>query len=158
VVTFNSISGSGHVLTIYGTGRSTQAGTGTDEVHFTFNSDTASNYARQSIYASITTAAGDTGCGGSSCSTTYLRGAELMTAGDTANESTSFIVTIPLYAGTSFYKTVIYQYSANNTATSSNLVYQAGGGVWRSTSAITRIDLTTSSNWAANGLVCLEIK
>lgn len=149
-VVFSSITNSYSTLKIIGMGRSTTTGTGSDPVLMTFNNDTASNYVRQFNLANQTT-----NLAIQSTAQTAIYAGELNTTGDIATYPSSFEVTIPFYAGTTFYKGVLVHYLAFNANNVNALFDITEAGCWASTSAISQINLTLTGNWVTGSQVSL---
>jgi hypothetical protein len=103
----------------------------------TFNSDTATNYSDTYITG---TGSAATSTRGSNTGWIYLNDS----SSSTTNPNT-FIANIMNYADTATYKTVVSRYSAADAAV------EASVHVWRSTSAINRIDISTSSGTFSAG-------
>jgi hypothetical protein len=93
-----------------------------------FNSDTAANYSCTALY----------GTGSSAISARYAQ-PYLDVANAAANQFVT-VVQFMNYANTTTYKTYLSRQGAASTST------EAIVGTWRSTSAITTIDIKTSSN------------
>jgi hypothetical protein len=66
-----------------------------------------------------------------------------------ANSCGAGKVTIPQYAGTTFKKQAIYQYSMRVDASVTGEFIGSGGLEWENTGAINRIDITTSGSFVA---------
>jgi len=107
---------------------------------FTLNSDTGTNYSRTELYGTGSSAGSSRGTNISS-SATYI-GA--ITGFDTTNPANA-ILHFMNYSNTATYKTVLGRFTLA-TQESDATVY-----LWRSTSAINRIDLNLQSsvNWTA---------
>ena len=116
------------------------ATTGTQDLKINFNSDSGSNYSYHTMYG-----------GGATANTTAGTSTSRIVCGTNAAGNGSFatsmsagIIDILDYANTNKYKTtrVLNGFDTNNATTSSNNETIAlGSGNWRSTSAITNIDL-----------------
>lgn len=134
-VTFSSISANyTDLIIVYGGQGTTNA-----NILLKLNSDTGSNYSRTYMY----------GDGGS-----VITGREsaLSSLGIfyTSNSQTTSILQIMNYANTTTYKTIL---SRNNLSTLSTTAYVA---MWKSTAAISQIDLTIDAgNYAANSVISL---
>jgi hypothetical protein len=112
--------------------------TGSGYVKLTFNNDTGTNYSRTLIY-------GDGSAAGSASNTNqaFIR----MNSGLSTTIPELLTADIFSYAG-STYKTALV--TANEDKNGSGLIYSIVG-LWRSTSAINRIDLSNSVNNFAIG-------
>lgn len=133
-----NISGSYNHLRIVWMGRGASAST---YANLLVNNDaTAGNYLETSIQISGTTLVGIA----TSSGTWGLRMGFLAGTGDPASQPGAGTIDIPVYAGTTFYKNVI----GSNVGQGTN-----GGqfyGMWKSTSAITRLALAPDTgSWAA---------
>ena len=129
-VTFSSISGSYTDLILIA---SVKASTGTPVASFTVNNDTGSNYSRTGIY------------GDGSSATSFRETSQSLAAFATIN-ATNFTpakIQIQNYSNTTTYKTAIYSGGLDYPAA---IVY-----LWRSTSAINRVDFGISSGNFASG-------
>lgn len=127
-VTFSSISGAytDLVLVISGQG---SAG-GAQGLFLRFNGDTATNYSDTELSGNGTSASS-----GRDTSVTGIRSVVM----DSANITTD-IINIMNYSNTTTYKSVLVRSNTAGTLT------KAGVGLWRSTSAITSIDLVMPTN------------
>jgi hypothetical protein len=129
-VTFSSISGSYTDLIIIA---SVKASTGTPDANFTVNNDTGSNYSRTGLY-------GDGSTAGS------FRNSNVANAAFATINSTNFTpvkIQLQNYSNTTTNKTFLY---------SGGLDYPAATVfLYRSTSAITRVDFSISSGNYASG-------
>lgn len=138
-ITFSSIPSTYKHLQIRFTGRSTLAA-GVDNLSYTFNADSGSNYSSHSLY-------GDGGGVYSNAFTSnvamYLP-SQFAANSTTANAFSAAVIDILDYASTSKNKTVrvLQGYMG-----SSGLVSLVSNN-WRSTSAVTSITFTTSANIA----------
>lgn len=151
VVSFTSIPGSYNALKIVGQGRSDAAGTGAIIVKMQFNTDTGNNYGYQVLFGNGTTAGS-----GQSLTQPNAQAAEVSKAGDVGGYQSSFQVTIPSYAGTTFKKTYIGNYMLFIGAFTSTMYAINIGGYWDNTAAITQLDLTLASgNWVSGSAVYL---
>lgn len=149
VASFTSISGSYSELRVVCMMRSDAAGTGSVNLLVTFNSDTAANYARQRKFANGTTSTADQALGQNSFTL------EAMKAGDIAGYAGVYEIIIPFYANTTFYKSVLARNNQLVNTTTASLYDFSQVGVWASTSAITRIDLTLASGNYVSGSKCI---
>lgn len=88
---------------------------------------------------------------GTSTGQTVIRVGVMAAASASAGLCGAGIITIPFYRGTAFEKHLTYQSHARLSTSAGDVIYEDGGGNWRSTSAITSITLLASaSNIAAN--------
>ena len=130
-VTFSSISGTYTDLVLVINGSTTID----QNYRLRFNSDTASNYSYTRLTGDGTSAASERATG-----TAFIH----ISAGDHTNTGV-FIVNIQNYSNTTTYKTTL---SRHNIAASNVGTYV---GLWRSTSAITSVTITTSSTTFTSG-------
>ena len=132
IVTFSSISGSYTDLILVS--KTAKNGGGAGTLRLQFNSDTGSNYSYVRMYANGTNAYSD-----ASGSET---GAGVAILGDVAIASAgTFIVQLQNYSNSSTYKTAISRGSDSDGGYVSAYV-----SLWRSTSAINRIDIYSTTN------------
>lgn len=144
VVTFSSLGSYTHLKIIW-SARSTETAT-FSSIGVTFNSDTGANYDNQEIFISNGTSGGSQGFAGASIGGLLITGASAA-----SNVPGSGELTIPDYRGTTFYKTLNTTYQDQRAASSGNFFWASRAGVWRNTSAITRIDLTLASGNFVSG-------
>jgi len=130
-VSFTSISGSYTDIQIVFAGAITS---GFDAIGLQFNGDTGSNYSRVFIAGNGTAASSSL----SSSQTT-------MQIGIMGTEQSNSIFNVMNYSNTTTYKTALARGNASANAT------RAGVGLWRSTSAINRIDLVAGSSTFISG-------
>ncbi len=140
-ITFNSISGSYTDLRLVVVPVS---GGSTDDMSITFNNDTATNYSRTRLY-------GDGSAASSARSTSQSN--ITLDAGATNVSTTPSLRTIDIfsYAGSTF-KTVLTTTNCDKNG-SGAVMYMVG--MWRSTSAITRVDVISSGNFASGTIATL---
>lgn len=139
-VTFSSISGSYTDLVVIISGK--WSGSGASSFGMRFNSDSGTNYSITRLYGNSGGAASNRTTSGSATS-----GGQL----DDTNFCTN-IAHIMNYSNATTYKSVLWR--GNISATQ----VLAGVSLWRSTSAITSIDLgyfDVSANWAAGSTFSL---
>ena len=135
-VSFSSISGSYTDLVLV---CSQTAATATMDTRVTYNSDTAANYSATRLMGDGTSATSNRSTNRSWIDLNYVGGLA------TTSPTTS-ILQIMNYSNTTTYKTSLLR---ANELGSTYQGTEAIVGMWRSTSAITRLDLTTSGgNWA----------
>lgn len=148
VVSFTSIGGYRSLL-LTGMGRS-DASANSDVVQLTFNTDTGSHYDQQRMYGNISTAFAAQGM-----ANTFAYGGDITAATGTADVASSFTHNIYDYTGTTFQKTMIGQYNLKFDIVNSVYIFSVSN-FWRSTAAITRIDVTLAAgNWVAGSRVSL---
>ncbi len=136
-ITFSSIPSTYTHLQIRGITRLGSSTTGTNDIFIRFNSDTAANYSRHALYGTGAAAASN---GAGSTTSAYAARAVSPRATSTANAFGVFIVDILDYANTNKYKTVRGLGGADTN--DANGIISLASGNWRSTSAITQIDIT----------------
>jgi hypothetical protein len=132
-ITFSSIAASWTDLRLV----LTVLPTATNRPYLQFNSDTGTNYSRTVVY----------GAGTSAASTATVDTNQIITSVQTSNQVNLTTWEIFSYAG-STYKTVlgVVSMDKNESGSTSNTV-----GLWRSTSAITTINITASTSTFAIG-------
>ena len=132
-ISFTSIPSTYTHLQIRGLGRNNSASTQFDDIKIQFNSDTASNYRFHQVYGTGASAAAY-----ASPSTTY-NAALLAQGGNTAGIFAVNTIDLLDYANTNKYKTtrILNGYDKNGSG-----FISLTSGLWMSTSAVTRIDLT----------------
>lgn len=136
-ITFSSIPQTYKHLQIRGISRLGSSTTGTNDIFIRFNSDTATNYSRHGLYGTGSV----TGTGGAASQTSaYATRATSPRATSTTNAFGAFVIDILDYANTTKYKTVRGTGGADTN--DANGVISIASGNWRSTNAITQIDLT----------------
>jgi hypothetical protein len=121
------------------------------EVAMRFNADAGANYDNEAQWgdSNANTAAG-------SVAATYLRAGTIPAANATASRAGGGEILIPSYAGATFHKRYksIYGHTEGTAATDQETGHASGG--WRSTSAITRVQLLPSvGNWLAGSQATL---
>lgn len=136
-ITFSSIPSTFKHLQIRGITRLGSSTTGTNDIFIRFNSDTASNYSQHALFGTGASASSN---GSASTTSAYATRATSPRAGSTANAFGVFVVDILDYADTNKYKTVRGLGGADTNDT--NGLISLASGNWRSTSAVTQIDLT----------------
>lgn len=123
-VTFSSISGSYTDLIVIADGNST----GSNNIQLRFNNDSGTNYSQTRLYGDGSTAASDR----------HSNQTSIPFVAGTVNSTTlraNYIAQIQNYSNTTTFKTALIR------SNSSSLYVMAVVGLYRSTSAITRIDL-----------------
>jgi hypothetical protein len=130
-VTFNSISGSYTDLVLIVNAKLAAS----NNISLRFNSDTASNYSYTYIFGSGTAASS-----GRASSTTYIYGGSNSTSDYDLHQ-----ININNYSNSTTYKTALIQSSVTSIGVS------AWVGQWRSTSAITSVDVSFLGNIISAG-------
>lgn len=140
-VTFSSISGSytDLVLVMRVTGSSS---VGNEPVLMYFNNDTGGNYSVTRVYGNGSTATSDRFSSNSGIDAGYLPGSNGTGPG-------TIIANIMNYSNTTTYKTILDRWESQAAASGSRYV-AAEVGLWRSTSAITEIDLVLGGGFNFN--------
>ena len=140
-VTFSSISGSYTDLVYI----MNVKGASVNYPILRFNGDTGTNYSR-----TVLTGNGSTATSERRTNQNYMA-INYNASTDTSNFNYNEIIHIQNYSNTTTYKTTLYR--ANNAATGTD----AGVGLWRSTAAITQIDILSndSTNFAAGSIFTL---
>jgi hypothetical protein len=111
--------------------------TSADALRLQFNGDTGANYDYNSVYMSGVSSLG--------VASSLAQTAIVLSGGTptVASRSLSLVCDIPSYAGTAFYKNLMFgSQGLSGTAYLQNV---NGGGAWRNTSAINSIDLFFAS-------------
>jgi len=131
-ITFNSIASTYKHLQVRYVSRNTTA---LDSFLIRFNSDTGSTYARHKLSGD-----GATASAGATTATTYMASADYPTGTSTFGAG---VIDVLDYANTNKYKTmrVLAGYDANRSG-----LIDFRSNLWQSTSAVTRIDITSNSN------------
>lgn len=141
-VTFSSIPGTYTDLVLVSAAIPTSNGMG---LRLQFNSDTNSNYSRTTLTGY---AVPGTGVGSTRFTNQTSISSNWQVGGGTGGPSTH-IHNIQDYSNTTTYKTVVFR--ANMYPYSSNYEVTAEVGLWRSTSAITSITMSSSTGNLASG-------
>ena len=135
-VSFTSIPNTYASLVVVYQVRGDNAGVSNTGIRVTFNNDSGSNYNGQFVggnnttaYAAIQTAA----------AFGYL--GEMPAATATSGYSSSGTIEIPNYMGTAFFKNAMFATTRDTNGYGANMVAYRGHIVWKSTTAISRIDL-----------------
>jgi hypothetical protein len=137
VITFSSIPATYTHLQIRGIGRSTSTGT---TISVRANSDTGSNYARHYFYGD-----GATAGAGANATQTSMQIAFTTANGDLANTYGANVIDILDYANTNKYKT--FRVLTGVDVNGAGGYVQFSSGLWQSSTAITSITLTNSTNY-----------
>lgn len=136
-ITFSSISGSYTDLILTVSNIDVQI----DDMGLRFNSDSGSNYSRTRIIGD-----GSSATSARNSNQTYLYFGYKSTTASTS--PTNHIMQIQNYSNSTTYKTTLTRYSTNN---SSGYNVMGEVGLWRSTSAITQIDIYSgNANFSTN--------
>lgn len=149
-VTFSSISGSYRDLRVVVRGRSSDAAIAVN-VTLRFNSDSSALYDRQLLHGNTTNTNAS-----STINQTSLVVANIAAGGAVANYAGLMNCLIGDYRGTTFFKRTISHsgYSTSNVLGNQNV--DAWSGQWRSTTAITQIDVILSAgNFDSGSVVSL---
>lgn len=126
--------------------RSTESAT-FSEIQLRFNNDSGGNYEWHYKYLQSNDGSGTTD-GGTSATSLGVGQADGATAD--ANKSGALNVYIPNYAGTAFYKNFQSESAHGRTTAVGQRVRIIGQGVWKNTTAVTRVTLLPGSgNWLA---------
>lgn len=141
-ITFDSISGSYTDIVLICSYRDTRA-QAYAYPFIRFNNDSGSNYSITRVYGSGTTA-----FSGRESNMARLNIGEGAGASNPANEYTPHIVNIMNYSNSTTYKTVILR--SNNPSGNGDVQVNAQVGLWRNTSAITRLDIFPDGGGGTN--------
>ena len=134
-ISFTSIPSTYTHLQIRFIARDDGPGTGATDLLLRFNSDSGSNYIWHALYGNGTTAGG----AGIGTATTATRMGYATEGASSANMFSGFVTDILDYGNTNKYK-VHRTIGASERNGSGNILFESG--LWKSTSAITRIDIT----------------
>jgi hypothetical protein len=137
VITFSSIPATYTHLQIRSIGRSTSTGT---TINITANGDTASNYAFHYIYGD----GASTGAAGLATQTS-MKIAYITSSSNLADSYGVNVIDILDYANTNKYKTL--RVLSGVDVNGSGGFVQLSSGLWQSSTAITSITLTNSTNY-----------
>lgn len=151
VVTFSSIPQTYADLMVVIRGQSTAAGVNSANAQLTFNNDTATHYQNQLVRGNVTTASAAASVAHSSID--FLT---LASVGTATNPASYGVAKIYGYTNTALNKSVEYQVGFSVGSTTAGMFTQQCYGVWLSTAAITRLDITLSAgNFLTGSLVSL---
>lgn len=139
-ITFNTIPNTYRSLRLEVFGRTDEAVVGSPFTT-TCNNDTSAIYDAQRQYAQSATAGADQFLSTAGWTTTVSLPGSTATASHLGHVVFEFLN----YKDTSFYKTMKFQGRQMNSTTTGNAFVMHGGGSYRSTSAISRIDLTIAT-------------
>lgn len=146
-VSFTSIPGTFRDLELRVRGRGTKAATLVD-IRLRFNADTGANYDYEVQQANGT---GGGNFNGAAQTSGYI--GNIAAASATANVSDMLQATIGDYRGTTFQKAALFTASTKVGTAAANMYNDCGSVWWRSTSAITQIDVFPSANAFVDGTV-----
>ena len=148
---FTSIPGTYNHLVLRFVLRQTAAGVSNRQLHLRFNNDSSSIYDTQQLVGNNSSASA---AAFSAASVAILGYTPAATA--TANYASAGVIEIPGYALTTFFKHGTCQTGQDTNGAAANFRSDATSFVWRSTAAITRIDLLPQSdNFLAGSAVYL---
>lgn len=143
-----NISGSYKDLMFIVTGRTDTSIGSSIAMWLVVNNDTGSNYTYELMTVSST--GSPSGIEAPSGTDTHCRIGNVTTQSATANFPGQAAVTIADYASTTFFKTLTTAFGYAHGAAASNIFAGSGFGMWRSTSAITRLAVAPNAgNFAA---------
>lgn len=146
---FSSIPGTYRALRLMLVGRGDTAATST-VVNVTINGDGGSNYDRQTLQGTASTASASAVA---AATTEQIGSIAASTA--VASATGQIIVDIPLYAGTTFRKSMICTVSLKTADSNVGMFVARVDLHWRSTAAITAITLTPGAGNFAAGSWCV---
>ena len=135
-ISFTSIPSTYTHLVIVFQGRSNASGLATTGFRMTLNNDTGSNYNGQYVGGNNASAIAAIQ---SAAAFGYL--GNMPAANATTGYSMSGSIEIPNYAGTTFFKNALFQTTRDENGAGANMVTYRGHIVWKSTSAINRLNL-----------------
>ena len=136
-ISFTSIPSTYQHLQVRGISRNTVAGGSVNDQIVRFNSDSSSNYSNHYLYGT-----GSSAAAAANLSATYAVSVEILQDSTLANTYVATILDILDYADTNKFKTM-RTFSAWDTNGTGDIFFNSAG--WRSTSAITSIDISSSS-------------
>lgn len=142
---FTSFPANYQHLHFVGLGRSTEA-TQLAGLALRFNDDSGANY-----HTNYTQGNGTTTSTGQAVGATSGQIARLPGSSATASYPGAFMVTIPLYSGTTFYKQAIAHMGASIGASSGNEYVLMQACTWASTSAITKVSFVLGAGAFVSG-------
>lgn len=149
-VSFTSIAGTWRDLEVVARGRSDRAVTLTG-VLLRFNADSGSNYDSQHVQGNGTIAQAAQAFGGTSLAIGYMTGTSA-----TANFPAVCTARIFDYRGTTFQKMILADANLRTAASAGNMYVEKRSGAWRSTAAITQVDvICDTGNFIAGSVVSL---
>jgi hypothetical protein len=142
-VTFSSIPSTYTDLVLRSSARSSTA---TLNVRIRFNSDTATNYSLVYLYGE-----GSAGGSGIENNQTSLRPQATNASSYTADTFANFESYIPSYNSANSKPVSVFNVTENNVSGASSSWIFSGGGLWRNSSGITSIEITSSSGNFVSG-------
>lgn len=146
-VSFTSISADFEDLLVVIMGRGTKTATLVD-LRLRLNNDTGSTYDTETQQANNTTNAN---FGIAAASSAYV--GNIAAASATANVADCCEILLPAYARTTFQKTGQYRATLKTGTAVGNFYNETGSIWWRSTAAITRVDVFPGANAFVDGTV-----
>ena len=123
-----------------------------DDVTWRLNADSGSNYYRQMINANATTITATEIIGNSWLFAGFVPGASA-----TANLFGVVELTIYGYASTSWKKAMVYRSFGPSNAAAAGLYLRSGAGLWNSTAAVNRVQISVNSG-AANFAIGSQLR
>lgn len=138
-ITFSSIPATfAHLVIVYQC-RSDLSGVDIAQLQLRMNNDTGSTYNSQLVAGNNSTA-----FAGIQSSATFGTLGYTSAANASTGYASSGSVEIPNYIGTTFFKNAIFQTTRDTNGAGANMVHYRGHVVWKSTTAINRLDLFCS--------------
>lgn len=144
-VTFSSIPSTYTDLVLRGSARTSDTGTYLNYVSFTFNGNTSSLYGATRLIGNSSTVTTDRDASATSFDMNGLS----PTALTTSNTFSSFELYIPSYAASQNKPFGAFGVAENNSSTADQSRIQADAGLFRSTTAISSITLTSGVNFVS---------
>jgi len=136
-VIFSSIPATYAHLLLTATCRSAHNVGGADLLQLRFNNDAVTNNYSQDVHGNAATAAGTESIGG----TIMNLGAVVNDTDADTSHATHAQIFVPDYTGTVWYKNVIAEVFTPIGSLTTNLTKYDAGGFWKSSGAVTRVDL-----------------
>jgi hypothetical protein len=149
-ITISGIPGTYNNLYLTFNGASDQA-TGSELVNIQFNADTGANYNIETLAFNGTSAASSSAAAGA----TALQPTTISGTTSPAGTPGPLRMEIFTYAGTTFWKDMVYQAGQNAAGTSGAMQAYNGWGEWKSTAAITSIKIFPSAGNFITGSVAI---
>jgi hypothetical protein len=144
-VTFSSIPSTYTDLVLRGSTRTGDTGTYLNYVSFTFNGNTSSLYTATRLIGNSSTATSDR----DTSTTSFDMNGLSPTALTTSNTFSSFELYIPSYTASQNKPLGAFGVAENNSSTADQSRIQADAGLFRSTTAISSITLTSGVNFVS---------
>ena len=139
LITFSSIPATfAHLVIVYQC-RSDLSGVDIAQLQLRINNDTGSSYNSQLVGGNNSTA-----FAGIQSSANFGSLGYTSAANATAGYASSGSVEIPNYVGTTFFKNAIFQTTRDTNGAGANMVHYRGHVVWKSSTAINRLDISSS--------------